>query len=53
MKKLTLLLSIIFIILTFWGTGYILVNHGQVSAGYACIPMILALAFISFYRKYK
>lgn len=53
MKKLTLALSIIFIILTFLGAGYVLVNHGEVNAGYACVPMVLALAFISFYRKYK
>lgn len=53
MKKLTLALSIIFIILTFLGAGYILVNHGEVNAGYACVPMVLALTFISFYRKYK
>lgn len=53
MKKLTLILSVIFIILTFVGAGYVLSNHGQVNAGYACVPMVLALASISFYRKYK
>lgn len=53
MKKLTLVLSIIFIVLTFVGAGYILVNHGQVNAGYACVPMVLALVSVSFYRKDK
>lgn len=53
MKKLTLALSIIFIILTFLGAGYVLVNHGEVNAGYACVPMVLALAFISFISFYQ
>lgn len=52
-KKLALILSIIFIILTFVGAGYILFNGGKVNAGYACVPMVLALIFLSFYRKYK
>lgn len=53
MKKITFVLSIIFIILTFVGAGYVLVNHGQVSAGYACVPMVLALASVSVYKKSK
>lgn len=53
MKNLILVLNVIFIILTFVGAGYVLVHHGQVSAGYACVPMVLALASFSFYRKYK
>lgn len=53
MKKLTFILSIIFIVLTFVGAGYVLVNHGQVNGGYACVPMVLALVSVSFYRKYK
>lgn len=53
MKNLILVLNVIFVILTFVGIGYVLVQHGQVSAGYACVPMVLALASFSFYRKYK
>lgn len=53
MKKLTLILSILFIILTFAGAGYVLANHGQVSAGFACVPMVFALISIFSYRKYK
>lgn len=53
MKKVLLVLSIIFIILTFVGAGYVLFNHGKVNAGYACIPMVFALASISGYKWYK
>lgn len=53
MKKTALALSIIFIILTFIGAGYVLYNRGQVNAGYAIIPLVFALAFIAFYRNRK
>ncbi len=52
-KKLAFILSIIFIILTFAGAGYILLNGGKVNAGYACVPMVFALLSLFFYRKYK
>lgn len=52
-KKLAFILSIIFIILTFAGAGYILFSGGKVNAGYACVPMVFALLSLSFYRKYK
>lgn len=54
MKKrdlLFLVLSIIFSILTFIGAGYVLINHGTVNAGYACIPLVFALVFIGLYRN--
>jgi len=51
MKKISLVLCIIFIILTFAGAGYVLARGGQVSAGYACVPMIFALISISFYKR--
>ncbi len=50
MQKLVLVLSIVFIILTFAGAGYVLLNRGNGNAGYAAIPMVCALACISFYR---
>lgn len=50
MKKLLLVLSIIFVILTFAGAGYVLLNKGTVNAGYACVPMIFTLMFIEAYR---
>jgi len=52
-KRLSLALSIVFIILTFVGAGYVLFNGGKVNAGYACVHMIFELISISFYRKYK
>lgn len=52
-KKLVLILSIVFIILTFIGAGYVILNGGKVNAGYACVPMVFAVISISFYRKCK
>ena len=53
MKKAALILSIIFIILTFVGAGYVLYNGGKINAGYAIIPMVFALVCIAFYRNRK
>ena len=53
MKKITLLLSILFIILTFAGAGYVLYNGGKVNAGYAVVPMVFALISIVSYRNRK
>lgn len=53
MKKVALALSIIFIILTFVGAGYIIYNGGKVNAGYAAVPMVFALVSITFYRTKK
>ncbi|MCM1536587.1 MAG: hypothetical protein NC126_11765 [Clostridium sp.] len=53
MKKIALASSIIFTILTFVGAAYVLYNRGSVNAGYAVIPMVFALASITFYRSRK
>lgn len=53
MRKGALVMSILFIILTFIGAGYVMLNHGQVSAGYAVVPMGMTLAFLSVYRDSK
>lgn len=53
MKKFSFVLSTVFIILTFIGAGYVLYNHGEVNAGYAVVPMVLALASSSLYRQKK
>ncbi len=53
MKKAALILSIIFIILTFVGAGYVLYNGGKINAGYAIIPMVFALVCIAFYQNRK
>ena len=50
MKKLTVLMifQILFTILTFIGAGYVLINKGQVNAGYAVIPCVISVIFNSF-----
>lgn len=51
MKRIVLILGIIFLFLTFIGGGYVLINHGQVNAGYAVVPGIWAILCFSYYRK--
>lgn len=46
-----LILSIFFIILTFVGAFYVITNDGNVSAGYAVVPMIFGIAFMTDYRR--
>ncbi len=46
-------LTILFVILTFGGAGYVLVNKGQVNAGYAVIPMLIEIAFLTLYSAEK
>ena len=53
MKKIAFVLSIIFAILTFVGAGHVLINDGQVNAGYACVPMVLAIASYAGYKAKK
>ena len=53
MKELAFLTSVVFAALTFLGAGYVLLHHGSVNAGYAVVPMALAVASIAFYRKKK
>ncbi len=52
-EKILLVLTIIFITTTFFGSTYVLINHGTVSAGYAVVPMVFALAFGTWYRQSK
>lgn len=53
MKKLLLVLSIIFVVLTFAGAIYVIGSKGKVNAGYAVIPMVFALASFAGYRGCK
>ena len=53
MKKAALILGIIFLILTFVGGGYVLINHGQVNAGYAAVPGIWTVICFLVYRNGK
>ena len=53
MKKVLLALSILFVVLTMAGAIYVISSEGEVNAGYAAIPMVLALASLAGYRGCK
>ena len=53
MKKTALILGILFLILTFAGGAYVLMNHGKVSAGYAVVPGLWCMICLGFYRSKK
>lgn len=44
-------LAIIFSILTFISIGFVLLNRGEVNAGVAVIPMVLAIIFKTLGKK--
>ncbi len=50
-RKVYLILSIMFMILCFSGAIYVLVNNGEVSPGYAIIPMLFGIIFQMLYRN--
>ena len=50
MKMVALILGIVFLILTFIGVGYVIINNGQPNAGYAVIPGLWAVVFFGIYR---
>lgn len=52
-KRTALIMGIIFLVLTFAGGGYVLINHGQVNAGYAVIPGLWTVLCFGYYRKKK
>ena len=43
--KIYFILLVIFTVLTFAGAIYVISNAGEPNAGYACVPMVFALAF--------
>lgn len=51
MKKIALILGIIFLLLTFAGSSYIVINHGQANAGYAVIPALWTMICFGYYRN--
>lgn len=53
MKRALFVLSLFFTVLTFVGAGYVLYTDGQANAGYAVIPLVIALACIAGYRTFK
>ena len=53
MKKIWLVLSVIFAILTLGGMTYVLVSGGKANAGFAVIPMVITLILIGLWRNCK
>lgn len=53
MKKVLLVLSFIFVVLTFAGAVYVIGSKGEVNAGCAVTPMVFALASFAGYRGCK
>ncbi len=53
MKKIAGFFTILFAILTIIGACYVLAQGGRVSAGYACVPMVLELVCMTIGRQKK
>ena len=51
MRKIALIFGIVFLILTFAGGGYVIMNHGQANAGYAVIPGIWTVVCFGAYQR--
>lgn len=49
-KKIFKLLTLIFVIITFIGAGYVIFSGGDKNAGYAVIPSLFAVCFSAAYR---
>lgn len=52
MKIFLLVISIVFIVLTFVGAVFVLTSSSTANAGYAVIPMVFALISVAGYRGY-
>ncbi len=50
-KKAAFIVGILFLILTFIGGGYVIINHGEVNAGYAAVPSLWAVICLGYSRK--
>lgn len=53
MKKMALISGIIFLLLTFAGSSYVLIHHGEPNAGYAAIPALWTMICFGYYRNGK
>lgn len=54
-EKVFIILNFVFMVLTFIGAAYVLLNKGQVNAGYAVIPSLFSIIFsqLVVYEKSK
>ncbi len=53
MKKAAFVLGIVFLLLTFVGGAYVILNHGRVNAGYAVVPSLWCMICFGLCRKKK
>ena len=53
MKKILLLLTLLFMALTFIGAFYVVSNGGKPNAGYAAVPMVMAIVCMQWYKAFK
>lgn len=53
MKKTFLILSMIFAAASVLGVIYVILHRGEANAGYAVIPMVFCLAFLTAFRAKK
>lgn len=51
MKKAAFIMGILFLILTFIGGVYVIINHGEVNAGYAVVPSLWTIICLGYSRK--
>lgn len=54
-EKIFRVLTLVFMIITFIGAGYVLFNKGHVNAGYAVVPSLFCAIFsqLAVYEKFK
>ena len=54
-EKIFRVLTLVFMIITFIGAGYVLFNKGQANAGYAVVPSLFCAIFsqLAVYEKFK
>ena len=50
MRRIVAIVGLVFIVLGLAGAGYVLLNFGNVSAGYAVVPFVLGLACLGILR---
>lgn len=53
MKRLLLILGVLFTVLCFVGGGYVIYMHGEVSPSYAIVPMLIGMCCLQGYRHLK
>jgi len=50
MRRIVAIIGLVFAALTIVGAGYVLLNYGNVSAGYAAVPLVLTLVCFGYIK---